>query len=637
MIKKKNYNIFLSEGTKVFKKFNLEKIKEICLVLIGIVNIISKGIVNTLESYIEKLNFTRLSLLSFFILAIFYILLFGYGIYNSYSGVIKYDGWDFYHYWLEWLPQKPWMWFFFQHNEHISVITRFVVLIDNYLFSGKYVFGLLLNFLFPIFNFLILYYLLIKKLNIKNQILILFCLVFSLSWCQYFNLMHHLQTALIWVVTFATLSIYFFVNSENKINLYFYLALFFGICCTFSMANGLLIWFVLLLVAILRRYHINLIIFLSLITITVFLFYFNVTDLALENRVAKKTFSNLIINFEIKYLIKYFLHYLSSPFFHIFGKGAFEHTSYRLAGIFFIISFLLITLKIINFKELKINKFFFFNKAVLISYSILVFSILSGMMVTIGRAAEGLPHGFESKFTSPMIVAWIVLFILLTVFIKIKIFNLILNFFLIISIIFAFSYQLYFVIFSNYLETSRFESKVGALAYSMRLPDLDFTNKVRWNQKHSLYLSQKFIYKQKYSIYSHFPYNLTIDLNGNELEHVPYWRDYKNLTNKEILFNLDENKSIKKLDNVKDKVKISKCNLQLSEIKELKFENGTFYRITGTYIDKKSKFPYLIFEDDFYKGAVINDERNDNFIGYIFAPLNFKKNENIQCASKKNV
>tara|TARA_R110002095_G_scaffold173898_1_gene151345 strand:- start:7325 stop:9424 length:2100 start_codon:yes stop_codon:yes gene_type:complete len=178
------------------------------------------------------------------------------GVYTHFSPVPFWDMWSGYiGFYLRVLDNDHSVWLS-QHNEHRILISRILFWLDLEYFKGQGVFLVCVNLVIQLGTAFVFLAVVSKKLKADPYKTAVYAFVFCLlfSWVQRENFIWAFQSPFLFVFLFSLLSFLTMgrYTAENKKH-YFLLSLFFGYCATFSMANGLLVFPLLVVQALILR------------------------------------------------------------------------------------------------------------------------------------------------------------------------------------------------------------------------------------------------------------------------------------------------------------------------------------------------------------------------------------------------
>ena len=267
-------------------------------------------------------------------------------------------------------------------NGHRLLFPRIIILTLGY-FSGydtryEILINLLLGFsIFLVFKFYILDNL---KLNLLNQVALgAVTAILLFSFVQYENWYFGWEICY-FLAIFASLASIAMLSQSTGMHKLF-IATLLAIVASFSFANGLLVWPIGLLLLIFRKFH--KLIILSWLTISAIVYFLYFHDL--------HGGLNIELENTVDY-VKYFLMYLGAP---LSIKNHFISCIWALIGliIFLVICFFLINTK--NLSSLAVT---------LIAFAF--FSMLTGVLISIGRLNFGIEYSLLSRYTSFSIIFW---------------------------------------------------------------------------------------------------------------------------------------------------------------------------------------------------------------------------------------
>ena len=282
-----------------------------------------------------------------------------------------------------------------QHNEHRLIFSRLLFWIDLSFFSGNNIFLLVIDLLIHLATLLLFIFLFLKDNHKNSTNLIFITLIFScgFSWIQWENFTWAFQSQFFGVYCFAFFSFYFLYEHKTKNNLLFFIgSLFFAALSVISMANGIIVFPILMLLGVALKIDYRKITIIIIFGLLCAYFYFsNYTALG------PGKFSDEIFHRPLQMLL-YIAKFLGAPA----GRGV--------AAIF---GFLIMAFSCAGL-------FVYFKKnTAQVNYPILYFSFLlfiggSALGAAGNRLVYGLDQAFSSRYTTPAIYAWIAIFLLWT-------------------------------------------------------------------------------------------------------------------------------------------------------------------------------------------------------------------------------
>lgn len=283
-----------------------------------------------------------------------------------------------------------------QHNEHRIVLSKILFWVNNQYFGGSNVFLIAVNFsLITISTYLfwrILRNISETKHPSDNEICCgLFLTSWLFLWCQQENLLWEFQNQFI-LAQLLPLAALFWLYKSNGSNRNFILACIFGIASAVSMANGILALPLMVVYSALTKQSIRRTIFLSLLATSILALY-------LYHYQSPSQHSTLLQSLQKQplELLQYFLYYLGSPFRYLF------HLKFLalIAGIFMVGASIYMGIRALVQKNELLLFLTLFNSYV----------IASALGTASGRVIFGVDQAFASRYTTPALMAWAVLFL----------------------------------------------------------------------------------------------------------------------------------------------------------------------------------------------------------------------------------
>ncbi|WP_417381388.1 hypothetical protein [Gimesia sp.] len=318
------------------------------------------------------------------------------GIYSNYSPVPFWDMWDGgINFYLHVLDQDHSVWLA-QHLEHRILIPKMLFWLDMKFFNGIGVFLLWMQLIIQLGTASVFIAVVSKKIKSDpNKIAIysfILCLLFS--WVQNENFTWTFQSSFLLVYMFSILAFECmgrFSSSNNKN--YFVCALLCGCAATFSMANGLLVFPLLCIQAlILRASKLSILgIIVSGVFVTSSYFY----DYHKIQWQETSSFENILMH--PLFVIQFMLTYLGSPFAPVLRNLHFVTAAGFLFMGMTVASFYLIV------KKRNLN-------TVNLTLAVFLLFILGTAFVTAaGRIHFGLGGAVVSRYTTPAFQGWVTL------------------------------------------------------------------------------------------------------------------------------------------------------------------------------------------------------------------------------------
>lgn len=445
---------------------------------------------------------------------IFSLLYFGLAIIGgvlSYSPVPFWDMWNGYLGFYAQVNTGDWAAWWENHNEHRIVLSRILFWLDNYLFNGRLIFLIVVNYLLMIAACLTFRKIILTKFEGQFKelsftlSLVIYCLLFS--WTQSENITWGFQSQFFLAQLVPLLAFYLLFKSAHKNSIAFFIAsCIAGFLASMSMANGVITLPLMLLLGLLMRISINKVLVLLILAIsTVTLYFSNYVAPSGHGSLGSTLFSDPIL------IVKYVLIYLGAPFYHLSGQGLHSQLIAQTFGVFLISSsafFLFTTIKS--------------QKPVNIDYVLLAFLLYVGgtaLGTAGGRAIFGIEQALAGRYMTPVLMAWVALLILYIEQIKLlfnKTPNILLGSFLLIQVA-LFPSQLHAL--NNHKET-HFQRMVGSLSLEIKTRDKTKVDNIFPSVDWATQLSQVGS-KDNISIFSHPLIKDIREKIGTKLEILP--------------------------------------------------------------------------------------------------------------------
>lgn len=330
------------------------------------------------------------------------------GVAKTWTALPFWDMWDSYVTWyLNLQPGNIFQWWS-QHNEHRILIAKIFFYIDLRVFNGSGVFLLFAN----IFAFLGLLLLLLLGLFMVfrerhnlfgHKALYLYpaavVLIIASSWIQNSNLLWGFQIQF-WLVYVFPLALFlllgeisFTSTNQGKLRVYKFLAILCLVGAVSSMSNGVIAaWLGLIYCFVLpltKKFR--------LLFLTVTLFLSVLYALGYTTPAAHVSPVTTLLQHPLS-VCEYFLAYLGGPVQFITGKTTLAVAAgFGILLLFFVLAFS-------TFKQRRT----FTTEFTLMGFS--WFVILSAFLTAAGRASFGTDQAFASRYQTPVLALWAVLF-----------------------------------------------------------------------------------------------------------------------------------------------------------------------------------------------------------------------------------
>lgn len=352
------------------------------------------------------LIFNKVFVAIIFLFSFFYFVTTVFGTYNNYSAVPFWDMWNGYLEFYFRAANEGWAPWWELHNEHRIVLAKAFFWLDLEYFKGSMVLLFTFNVIFSALTcvtFISVLSGLVKDYTDKllyyavSGILIVLCF----SWLQSENYTWAFQSQFHMAYLLPLWAMLTLVKSkvENSLPV-FLLACMLGMLSAVTMANGLLALPVMIALAVLVRMHWRYIATLALIMSVVYFFYFiDYTKPAGH----PSLFSSFIDN--PKETVRYFLLYLSGPFYGIFIN--YSRLAMAMGGVFLLGC--LWALKYILFSRINDDEKYLKLSGLL---AFLFFVGGTALLTSLGRA--GYDPNIPSRYMTPAILNWCCLLVILT-------------------------------------------------------------------------------------------------------------------------------------------------------------------------------------------------------------------------------
>jgi len=319
------------------------------------------------------------------------------------------DEWDMIAHWnSEWRsPDSSWLRFFDQHNEHRIALPRLIFFADLHWFRGAWflTFGCLV--LIQLLHAMLLARLISAALRSRTRSrLIVAGLVFILmfSALQIRNIVWGFQIQFVGVFFLGSIAFYFLLGPPAKkatIQLpwqsSFLIGVLFCIAATFTMANGLLVWLVGMIIGIQQRWSLKRnLLFLGFASITWAAYFVDFQFISGHSNPWKE-----IDQFWT--LLQYVAVYLGnpiSPYWRDYAMGV---------GLMGIVATGFLSIRFIFDRNQKIYD----SRATQTLLAIVVFIFLTAWVTALGRIEFGVQQATSSRYGTPALIFWISLCALL--------------------------------------------------------------------------------------------------------------------------------------------------------------------------------------------------------------------------------
>lgn len=406
-------------------------------------------------NYVLKNKF----LIPFYLLAIIQVIVCIGGLINHFSPIPFWDMWNGYLEFYTHILNGEYKYIFLQHNEHRIVLTKLLFLIDLGVFGGKSYFLLIINLILMLLIvwqfFKFIDKLFIDKNLYYRNLIKLFILILLFSWTQHENITWGFQSQfyLAYLVPFFSFYLMAIFKETNQ-NKYFYYSCILAALSSYTMANGILTSLLIVIMTFLFRLDKIKIFIAIIICIVNYIIFFN--DYQSIDR--QGNVLEYLINSPIDFLL-YIFTYLGSPFFYLFKHNI------QVSEIFgFILVMCMIFIIIKYFKRILLN---YFLIAIIIQQ---IYIFLTALVTASGRFSFGIEQAISSRYTTPVLIFWAILFILLFYFFNQQKFFLSKSKYFIILIISLFFTFYQFTSLKNE-NGMKLERKLGALAIAMNIKD----------------------------------------------------------------------------------------------------------------------------------------------------------------------
>lgn len=318
------------------------------------------------------------------------------GAFRAYSPVPMGDSWEgniaFY---LSALNGN-WSAWWAQHNEHRIVLSKIFFWLNNHYFGGSNAFLVVVNFSCITASAYLFWRILrnitrTQKPSDEEICCGLFMTSWLFLWCQQENLLWEFQNQFI-LAQLLPLAALFWLYKSKSSKRNFFIACIFGIASAVTMANGILALPLMVAYSVLAKQSARRTIFLSLLAasfVTLYLYHY-------QSPSHHSTFLQSLLQQPLE-LLQYFLYYLGTPFRYLF------HLKFLalIAGIFMVGASTYIGVRALVQKNELLLFLILFN----------AYIIASALGTASGRVIFGVDQAFASRYTTPALMAWAVLFL----------------------------------------------------------------------------------------------------------------------------------------------------------------------------------------------------------------------------------
>jgi len=414
----------------------------------------------------------------FKLIAGLFIALVAYGIYNHYSPVPYWDMWDGYLNFFTQAVNGNFQVWFSQHNEHRMIFSKILFYIDLHCFGGQSIFLLIINFLFLSLTAILMAY--IVKDIFKSQkedfrdlqtILQFFSIIMLFSWIQAGNITWAFQSGFFAANFFPLLSFYLLVKSADKENNFiFILSITIGTISAGTMVNGVMALPILFVLSLLLKQNFKKSIFILVVSLVVLYLYFHNYHSVSGHGSIYDTLTN-----RPKVFFEYMFANLGGIYYYISGRGIISGKGSillsQITGIILLISSLFFTYLV--FIKRDVNKFY------LVALSYFVYYGGTAFATAGGRSIFGIKQAFSSRYMTPSLIAWTLLFILYLNYFRNnkKISKIIVFISLAISVALILLQLTGVVVFRDTSE-NKFDKKIAALSIEMGIRDKQYIEKI---------------------------------------------------------------------------------------------------------------------------------------------------------------
>ncbi len=337
----------------------------------------------------------------FLILGCFFFFSTIYGIFINYLPIPFWDQWEAVRFIIKVINGDHSVWFS-QHNEHRIFFSRLLFWLDYIYWGGLNKFLLAMNVFIQLLTLTLIFFTLRVFNNNRSVSFAVVGIGFGLlfSWAQFENWIWGFQSQFFAVYTFALLSLFSIVyhhklDGQGRV---YYSWLLFGISIlsavlsSLTMANGLLIFPLLLALSLFIKMSFYKIMAISASGLITWLLYFsNYTNPSQHAHVTES-----IINHPLQVMI-YSFTYLGAPIAYF---GSYSNKLYLpiLAGFILVLGLLFFAFDIIRKKQ--------YNPIILIFFFFISFILGTAIITAAGRINFGVETALSSRYCTPALLAW---------------------------------------------------------------------------------------------------------------------------------------------------------------------------------------------------------------------------------------
>jgi hypothetical protein len=357
---------------------------------------------------LKKLAILKDTYFCFF--AILFVILAIIGGFRNYSPVPFWDMWNGYLDFYTKVSAGDLSAWWAQHNEHRIVLGRIFFWLDIRYFHGQGWLLIIVNYLLISFATAVIVMAGKKLLDQKeDRYLLWFLVAWMFFWSQEQNLTWGFQSEffLAFLLPLVSILLLWRSNQSTKSDApYFGLSLLTGVACIGSMANGVISLPLLFVYSLFLKISWRRSLLVFILSVLCLSLYFHGYQSPSDH-------SNLVAVIKTDFfgLVRYTARYLGSPFAYVIGDHSFRPVV-EVLGFF-----------VIFFTGYQLVNNYLKGKADSLNFALLTFItyVVGTAFVTAGgRLIFGLDQAFESRYTTPAIMVWSVVFLILAQSIKRK-------------------------------------------------------------------------------------------------------------------------------------------------------------------------------------------------------------------------
>lgn len=349
----------------------------------------------------KKLDFVFGLVLS--LVAIYFVISTGVGIYHNYSAVPFWDMWNGYLAFYYQTAEQGWQAWWAQHNEHRLVLAKVFFWLDMEFFQGRMILLFALNFVFSaatFFTFAIVSRGLTDTEDFSRLLLLILAALFAFSWLQEENYVWAFQSQfhMAYLLPLWSLLLLSRYAATHRPGL-FVAAAVFGTLSVITMANGLFTLPAMVALALFLRLPAKRIATLCLLSIFSYVVYFWTFSSGSGVPLVAEGLSQRLITSML-----YALRYLSGPFYQVLNDWP---ALQELAGGLFFLLWLCALFATLHIRYLHPK--YFTLQAGLLTFALLIAGTAS--ITALGRSQ--ISFYIPSRYMTPALLGWLAILVVL--------------------------------------------------------------------------------------------------------------------------------------------------------------------------------------------------------------------------------